>query len=251
MGVLYTHMPTIRPMSEGQDDTDGDGGRTDAGGQAQGGAQGGQPQGGGGAAGQPQGGQAAGGSQQGAYQRGPSVTDIFSIKDTMDELKLGVAVFAAVGIGVAIAAILTPLIQGAAGLSTTLVLVMGSLALGPGLGAIIALRQEGELEDQPNNLVYANTAVTAAAGTAVMAVIGGLGATVGGSIASPSFGGGGVGGGVGAGGGGLGAVLIPLIVVAIGAAITAIVTVWAIRSLLAPSPAPRPAAGAQGQPPQQ
>lgn len=223
-------------MSDTPDD--GQGERQSTGNRPQGG-QGPPPQQGGS---QPQG--EAAGAPRGGYQRGPSLGDIFSMPDTKAEMKLGVVLYAAVGVGVAVAGILAPLVQGAAGSFVGGIVLLGSLALGPGIGGLLAIRQEEDLDDVANKLVSANAAVTAAIGTLVLGIIGGLGVTIGSNLAGPSLGGG-TGGGMSVGG--LAQVFIPLIVVAIGAAVTGALMVWAIRGPLSPSPAPAARGGAQQQ----
>jgi len=191
--------------------------------------------------------QGAGGPQgqaPGGYQRGPSVGDIFSMPDTMDEMKLGVGIFTAIGVGVAIAAILMSLFQGAGGAVIGGILLIGSMALGPGIGALLGLRQDDELEDQPDTIVSANAGVTTAIGTIVLGLVGAIGVTVGGQLAMGGAGGGGFGGGMsGVGTGGLGNLILPLLLIGISAGVTAALTVWIVRSLLAPNPVP-PAQGA-------
>ena len=216
-------------MSDEPGDRSGEGGQ----GGGNGPAGGGQP-----AGGPPQGAGAPQGQPAGGYQRGPGVGDIFSMPETMDEIKLGVGLYTAIGLGVAVAAILMSLLQGVGGAVIGGILLIGSMALGPGIGAILALRQDEELEDQPDNIVYANAGATTAIGTIVLGIIGGIGVTVGGQLASPGMGGGGMGGGMSVGTSGIGNLILPLILIGISAAVTAVFTIWLVRSLLAPNPVP-------------
>lgn len=237
--------------SDGQQGAGNQGGQPQGGQPAGGQPQGGQPQGGQPAGGQPQGGQPAGGQPQagappqGGYQQGPGVGDIFSMPETMDEIKTGVVIFGAIGVGILFAAALAPLLgaEGAVGASS---MVAASLVLGPAIGAGLALRQADELDDLASNLVYATAASTAAIGTLVLGVLAGLGGTLGDALYSPpatgiSFDGGSA--SVSGGGSaimGLDILLLPLIFVVIGAAITGAVTVWAKDRLLEPSPPAQP-----------
>jgi hypothetical protein len=177
-----------------------------------------------------------------AYDTGPGVGDIFSRPDTKEALKLGVVLYAAVGVGVAVAGILAPLVGGAGGSFVGGIVLLGSLALGPGIGGLLAIRQDENLDDIATTLVYANAATTAAIGTFVLGVIGGLGVTIGSNLAGPSLGGG-TGGGMSVGG--LAQVFVHLIVVAIGAAVTGALLVWVLRGPLSLSPALAPSGGAQ------
>jgi len=143
-------------------------------------------------------------------------------------------VYAGIGLGVGIAAMLTALLMGFAGVGVAGILILASLGVAPALGALFALRQTDELEELEDKLLYANVAVTSAAGTVALGFIAGLFGTIASSIATPQFGGGG-GGGFG-GGGGLGQVIIPLFLIAIGAAVAAAVAAWASRNLVGSAP---------------
>jgi hypothetical protein len=144
-------------------------------------------------------------------------------------------------------AVMLTLVLGGVGAFVGGIVALGSLALGPAVAVVVTLRQVRELEDLPDNLLYANTAVTAAAGTVVKILLIGLFLTIGGNS---SGGGGSVGGGpIGGGTPGLGQLLVPLILIAIGAAVAAAVTAWAARNIT-PGPAPmrQPAQAARGAP---
>ncbi len=103
--------------------------------------------------------------QQGYRQ--PTLGDIFSRNDTKYELKFGIALYAVVGLALAITMILdyllgNPEIVGAlAGWSTgaTIALV---------LTVFIAQEQSSMLDTLPDNLAYGTAAVTAAVGTLVL-----------------------------------------------------------------------------------
>jgi hypothetical protein len=200
--------------------------------------QGGQPQG---QQGPPQGGQPQGGYQQGGarqpVQTGPSVGDIFSRPDTKDEIVSGVVVYAMVGLGVFLAAFLVPLGANVFYMATMLA---GALALGPTLAVILADRQDDELSDVPDNLVYANVAVTALAGTLVFGFLAAFGGAIGNSVGSSGI--------ATAGSFAAGDYILAVILVSIAAAVAAAAVVALNRTVLADSPAPQ---GGQQQPPAQ
>ncbi|MEF8908495.1 MAG: hypothetical protein V5A13_11580, partial [Haloarculaceae archaeon] len=177
-----------------------------------------------------------GGARQ-PVQTGPSVGDIFSRPDTKDEIVSGVVVYAMVGLGIFLAAFLVPLGANVFYMATMLA---GALALGPTLAVILADRQDGELSDVPDNLVYANVAVTALAGTLVFGFLAGFGGAIGNSVGSSGI--------ATAASFAPGDYILAAILVSIAAAIAAVVTVALNRTVLADSPAPR---GGQRQPPAQ
>lgn len=201
----------------------------------------GQPRGAGGqpqgqpAAQQPQGGYQQGGARQ-PVQTGPSVGDIFSRPDTKDEIISGVVVYAMVGLGLLLAAFLVPL---GTGVFYMAAMLAGALALGPTLAVILANRQDDELSDVPNALVYASTAVTALGGTLAFGILAGIGGALGDSLGSSGF---------GAASFSAGDYILATILVAIAAAIVAVVAVAVNRSVLADNPASQ---GGQTQPPAQ
>jgi hypothetical protein len=206
---------------------------------APGGAAGGQPQGqqqGQPAAQQPQGGYQQGGGRQ-PVQTGPSVGDIFSRPDTKDEIISGVVIYAMVGLGIFLAAFLVPLGANVFYMATMLA---GALALGPTLAVILADRQDEELADVPDNLVYANVAVTALAGTLVFGFLGAFGGAIGNSVGTSGI--------AAAGSFGAGDYILAAILVSIAAAVAAVVVVALNRTVLADSPTPQ---GGQPQPPAQ
>jgi hypothetical protein len=209
----------------------------------QGPPQGGRPQG---QQGPPQGGQPPGQQPQGGYQQGgarqpvqtgPSVGDIFSRPDTKEGIISGVVIYAMVGLGIFLAAFLVPLGASVFYMATMLA---GALALGPTLAVILADRQDEELSTVPDNLVYANVAVTALAGTLVFGFLAAFGGAIGNSVGSSGI--------TTAGSFAAGDYILAVILVSIAAAVAAVVVVALNRTVLADSPAPR---GGQRQPPAQ
>lgn len=213
------------------------------GGQAPGGQAGGQPpQGGQPAQGQPpqdqpaQGGaQPQGQAPQGQAQRapvntGPSIGDIFSRNDTLDQIKLGVVMYALVGFGLGLPmfGIGSAFTSGSGGsLSSSIgagFAVLGTIAAPFAISSVLALlvgRSIGdELDDVMDNLVFATAGVTTAAGTIVAYFIAiimlGLGT---GNISFNNL-------------------ILPIILGAIGSAIIAAGSIWAEENLLGPSGAP-------------
>ncbi|MEF8785412.1 MAG: hypothetical protein V5A45_05725 [Haloarculaceae archaeon] len=197
------------------------------------GGQRGQPQG------QPAGGQVPQGGRQdgtqpqgqppqGNYQAGPSVTDIFSRTDTLDQIKLGVVLYAIVGFGIGLGMFglgsaftdgggnLTSLTGGIAILGT----IGAPMAVSGVLALLVGRAISEELTDVPENLVFATAAVTTAAGTIVTYLLAiillGIGT---GSINFDNL-------------------LLPIILAAIGSAVIAAGTIWADENLLTPSGAP-------------
>ncbi len=238
------------PPQQGDDDTEppegGDVGQPQGqphqGGAASppGGTAGGQPQGqpqGQPPAQQPQGSYQQGGARQ-PVQTGPSVGDIFSRLETLNEMKVGIAAFTLIGVGAGLVTILSGLSAGGGSVFGFGVLIaIGSLAVTPALGGLFGLRQSDNLEDTPDTLTYATAAVTGAAGTVLLGIIVVIAAV----IAAP------VGGG---GGGGAGQLFLALIFAAIGAAVAGAGTAWGARNL--PSDGRGPAGPPQraGAPPQ-
>lgn len=195
-------------MSDSPDDNEGDepdgGGRSDParqprggqprggqpqGGQPQGGQpqgsqpQGGQPQGGQPPSGQPQGGQPQGGQPQGqyqqpqgpppgqAYQTGPGVGDIFNRPTTMNEIKLGIVVFAAVSLGLGLSGFGLSLASNPGGgvspFGASVLILLGAIVLSPLLASILALRIADQLDDEPQNMVLSTAATVGFGGTIV------------------------------------------------------------------------------------
>lgn len=222
----------------------GQGGQPQSG-QPQGG-QGGQPQGGQPQGGQPPQGQAQGGAQpqgqvpQGGPQgqpgqgqqrapvnTGPSVGDIFSRKDTLDQIKLGVVMYAIVGFGLGLPMFaLGSSFTSGSGLSSAIgaVAILGTIGAPLAASGVLALligRNIGdELDDVMDNLVFATAGVTTAAGTIatyfIAIIMLGLGT---GNISFNNL-------------------ILPIILGAIGSAIIAVGSIWAQENLLGPSGAP-------------
>lgn len=228
-----------QPDNNGGSEGSGSNDNLQAGGQAQGG----QPQGGqagsGQAGGQAGGGQAQGGQHghaqgqpQGGYQgqqqvqTGPSVGDIFSRPDTMSQIKLGVVLFALVGVGAGLALFgvgnsFAPSGGGGGGFAGALAgavlgpaMLVVPIAFSVVVAVFLGFRQEEALEDTPDNLVYATAAVTSAIGALVAFLIswilGGLG------VGNVSFNG----------------VFVPMLMTAIGAAVVAAGIIWTVRSFM-------------------
>lgn len=205
-------------MSDRQDDTTGDGGRA------------GEEQ--------PQGGQPAGGQpgQEQAYRRGPGVGDIFSIPETVNEMKVGLALNVLIGVGLAFVALGLSTLQtgfgsGVGGLVGGGLAMSGPLLLAPLIGVVLGLRQAEVLDDQPGNVLYANALVTTVVGTFLLMLI----SLVLGSIIA---GGGNLGDAIGQ-------MLVPFLISAIGAGVVAAGSVWVDTNVL-PGPS-RPADPQAGQ----
>lgn len=236
-------------MSDTPNNNSGDGsqGEQPQGGQPQGGqpagGQGGQPQGGQGG-GQPPGGQAPGGqapggqppqggaqgqpqgqAPRGNYQTGPSVTDIFNRQDTQAEIKIGVAIFALVGVGVGLSVFLNGIIADTAdpGYVIAAFGYLASFALPPLVSAVVALRQRDTLAEVEQTLRLATAGTTGAAGGFVMVIIStilsivsldtGAGASL---LGLPE----------------IGDAILPAILVAIASGVTAAGIVWVMNNLL-------------------
>jgi hypothetical protein len=200
----------------------------------------GQPQSGQPAQGQaPQGQPAQGGAQpqgqapQGQAQRapvdtGPSVGDIFSRNDTLDQIKLGVVMYAIVGFGLGLGLFgIGNAFSGGSGTAAAFasgLAIFGSigapLAIGPLLAYFIGGEIGNELADVEDNLVFATAGVTALGGSIVAFFLSwimlGLGA---GSVSFNN-------------------IILPIILSGIGAAIVAVGRIWAEENLLGPSGAP-------------
>lgn len=234
-----SNSPDDQPGTQGQDDQPQGGhvqggqpgqagtpGQAGAPGQAGTPGQGGQPTGG-----QPPGGYQGGQPPEGGYDTGPGIGDILSIPETKNELKIGLVLNVLLSIGFALAAIGTSTLPfgGGFGVGTTAVGMTGAMAIAPLVGAILAVRQVEELEDQPDNILMGNAAVTGFAGGFVLMFLS--------FILSYLI----------AGGGGLGQVLVDVlimqIIAAIGVAIVAVGTVWTLQNFV---PGPD-----RTQPPQQ
>ena len=189
------------------------------------------PQTGAGQSGQAQGspqqpGQPQGGYQQGQQQvqTGPSIGDIFNRQDTMAEIKYGVVILALLGVGIGIGMFgVTNALTGGAGGGFAGLSLLSLLALPFVVGVIgtmvLAERQNDDLDEVANNLVYATIAVTGFVGTVVAFLIAWILA------------------GLGAGNVGFNGIFVPMLLGALGAAVAGAGVVWADRSLLSSSPA--------------
>lgn len=184
--------------------------------------------------GQPEAGQAAGAAGQPAYRTGPGVGDIFSIPETVNEMKIGILlnVLIAIGIGFVALGLSTQSgggvggFFGAGGIGT-----MSGLILTPLVGAVIGLRQAATIDDQPGNVLYANAVVTTLVGTFLLMLIAMvLSLLIAGSSNL---------------GQALGNAILPFLIGAIGAALVAAGAVWADVNVV-PGPS-QPASPQQGQ----
>lgn len=203
------------------------GGQSQGGRQSGGQAQGGQAPGGQAGGGQAPAGQAAGGQyggQQPQYNTGPGVGDIFSLPETMAEIKFGLVAFGLVGLGSGLGLLGISAGMGGSGFGAAMAaigaissLMAVPIAICSVLAYVIGVRQSDKLESQPGNIAYATAAVTSGLGSIVAFLLAAL-LTM-----------------AGAGAFGFGGVLLPLIMTAVGAAVISAGVVWANRSLLAPS----------------
>lgn len=189
-----------------------------------------QPQGG---AGQPQG----GGQPPRQYDTGPGIGDIFNRVETKNEMKIGTVLYAMVAIGLGVTALGSSIISGGTGgvggLAVSGVAAIGlALLLGPIIALVVGIRQADQLEDQPDNLLYANAALTAFVGTIVVYVIGLIIMLV--TATSPTS-------------PNLGQVISntigPIIVAGIGSGVTAAGAAWAVTSIEPGPSRPQPQAG--------
>ncbi len=215
-------------MSDTPNDSSGDGSQGEQ-------PEGGQPPGGQSPQGQATGGQGTqppGGAQpqrqppQGNYQTGPSIGDIFSRADTLDQIKLGVVLYAIAGFGIGLGmfGLGSAFTSGSVTSITGAMAIFGTIGAPMAISAVLALlvgrAVNEELTDIPENLVFATAAVTTAIGTIVTyflaIVLLGLGT---GSINFDNL-------------------VLPIILAAIGSAVIAVGTIWADENLLAPSGAP-------------
>lgn len=209
-------------MSDRQDDTTGDGGR----------AGGDQPQ-----AEQPAGGQPG---QEQAYRRGPGVGDIFSIPETVTEMKVGLALNVLISVGLAFVALGVSTLQTGFGsgvggaVGGGLAVFSGPLVLAPLIAVVIGLRQAEVLENQPGNILYANALVTTVVGTFLMMLL----TLILGSIIAGS----------GNLGDAIGQMLLPFVISAIGAGLVAAGAVWVDTNVLPGPSAPADPQAGQGQP---
>jgi len=95
------------------------------------------------------------------------ISDIFDRDETTVEMKAGLGLFAAVGLGLGIAVLVNEL-------ADTQILFTGTgaaAAIAPVVAVLIARRQNRRLPDIRGDLVYATTAITSAGGTLAMLVL--------------------------------------------------------------------------------
>ena len=140
----------------------------------------------------------------------PAMGDIFNREDTKDELKIGVTLFALVGLGIGLGVLLADIFEEG---------VLGNgeagIYLAPLLAIIIAQRISDGLADLPDNLALGTAATTALAGTIVLGLIAWIFNEITFDV-TPD----------------LGDFLLPLIGMAIGAAVVGAAMVWVDRNLL-------------------
>jgi hypothetical protein len=159
---------------------------------------------------------------------GPSVGDIFSRTDTLDQIKLGVVMYAIVGFGVGLALFgIGNAFSGGSGLAgafTSGIAIFGSigapLAINPLLAYFIGGEIGDELTDVEDTLVFATAGVTALAGSIVAFFLSWVML------------------GLGAGAVSFNNLILPIILSGIGAAIIAVGRIWAEENLLGPSGVP-------------
>lgn len=102
-------------------------------------------------------------------RRGSTVQigDIFDRDETTVEMKAGLGLFAAIGLGLGIVVLVNELVDG-------VILFTGTGAaatIAPVLAVLIARRQARQLPDIRGDLVYATTAITSAGGTLAMMLL--------------------------------------------------------------------------------
>ena len=177
---------------------------------------------------QPQGQAPQGQTQRAPVNTGPSVGDIFSRKDTLDQIKLGVVLYAIVGFGMGLGlfglgtAFSNP--SSLSGAFQAAGIIAGGfaipIAVSAVMGALIGRQQSEELSDVEETLVFATAGVTSAVGALVVYIL---------SILLL---------GLGSGNISFNNMIIPMITTALGAAVISVATVWAEENLLGPSGTP-------------
>lgn len=159
---------------------------------------------------------------QGTYQRGPGIGDIFSIPETKTELKIGVLLNVLIAVGFGFAALgMSTLSTGFGGFGSVgafSIGVTGPMLVAPLVGMYLGVRQTDVLDDQPDNVVLGNAAVTAFVGVFVMLLLSLILALI---I-----------GGSGNLGNTLGNLLLPYLITAIGAAAVAAGSGWAVENIV-------------------
>ncbi len=168
--------------------------------------------------------QESGQPPQQTFETGPGLGEIFNRPETTTELKIGVALNVLMGVGIAFVALGLSMQSGGGSIGGFFggsLALIGPLVLAPLVGVVIGLRQADVLDDQPDNLLYANAAATTIAGTFLFMLVSMiLGLIV-----------------VGSGNLGqvVGQAILPFFVAAIGAGVVAGGTCWVDRNML-PSP---------------
>lgn len=140
----------------------------------------------------------------------PAIGDIFNREDTKDELKIGVTLFALVGLGIGLGVLLADIFEEGVLASQTIGIYMAPL-----LAVIVSQRISEMLVDLPDNLALGTAAVTSLAGTIVLGLIVWLFNEITFDVTAD-----------------LGDLLLPLIGMAIGAAVVGAAMVWVDRNLL-------------------
>lgn len=154
------------------------------------------------------------------FETGPGLGEIFNRPEMINELQIGVALNGLMGVGIAFVALGLSMQSGGGSIGGFFggsLALIGPLVLAPLVGVVIGLRQADVLDDQPDNLLYANAAATAIAGTFLFMLV----STILGLIV------------VGSGnlGQAIGQAVLPFIVAAIGAGVVAGGTCWVDRNI--------------------
>ena len=140
----------------------------------------------------------------------PGMGDIFNRDDTKDEVKIGVVLFALVGVGLGVGVLLADVFEDFMFFES----LFHAIILAPLIAVLVGQRTSERLEDVPDNLAFGTAGITALAGTVVFGLLVWLFAEI---IED---------------GGDLGDMLLPVIGVGIGAAIAAVGMVWVSRNLI-------------------
>lgn len=151
--------------------------------------------------------------QEAAQPSGPGAGDIFSRSDTKSEITVGTAVFALVGVGLGLGALLAEILEEGS-IFNFIGAYNSGLLFAPLLGVYIAQRQNEALSDLADNVALATAAVTGFVGTIVF----GLVVWLFGEISFDTF-------------PEIGDMLLPVIGLGIGVAVAAAGAVWATRNL--------------------
>ena len=151
-------------------------------------------------------------TDEGAAGSEPGLGDIFNRTDTKTELKLGVAVFGLVGVGLGLGVVLADAFEsGVFGWG----LLAAGIVLAPLLAVLIGQRQSGELAGLPDNVTYGTAAITAIAGTLTLGVVVWVFGGILDDFAVPD----------------LGDFLLPVIGMGLGAAVAAVGVIWVMENL--------------------